>query len=225
MSLMGHIGHLRRRRVIAGDILVLATLLAVMGEGSAFALDEVAYGVAKEPWTEGMGNHRAIVRVEQKADTVLVRIPWRRRDRDPERKQILGMDATTGQRITNIARLHFDRFEGALVFQPQTAPGDYFVYYLPFVPELNWGSYNHDYLPPLETAASDWKARLPADTEGLPRAAMVRLETRTEFDSFYPMEVVATPEETQAMLARSAAESAYLLFPEDRRFPIRMTDE
>jgi hypothetical protein len=203
----------------------IGILLGVMSTGAAFALDEVAYGVAKEPWTEGMGNHRAIVRVEQKADTVLVRIPWRRRDRDPERKQILVMDATTGQRITNIARLHFDRFEGALVFQPQTAPGDYFVYYLPFVPELNRGSYNHDYLPPLETAASDWKARLPADTEGLPRAAMVRLEARTEFDSFYPMEVVATPEETQAMLARSAAESAYLLFPEDRRFPIRMTDE
>ena len=203
----------------------IAILLAVMSAGAAFALDEVPYGVAKEPWTEGMGNHRAIVRVEQKTDAVLVRIPWRRRDRDPERKQILVMDAATGQRITNVARLHLDRFEGALAFQPQTAPGDYFVYYLPFVPEPNWGSYNHDYLPPLETAASDWKARLPADTEGLPRAAMVRLEARTEFDSFYPMEVVATSEETQAMLARSAAESAYLLFPEDRRFPIRMTDE
>jgi hypothetical protein len=210
----------------------IAILLAVMSTGAAFALDEVAYGVAKEPWTEGLGNHRAIVRVEQKTDAVLVRIPWRRRDRDPKRKQILVMDATTGQRITNIARLHLDRFEGALVFQPQTAPGDYFVYYLPFVPEPNWGSYNHDYLPPQETAASDWKARLPAETERLPRAAVVRLEARTEFDSFYPMEVVATPEETQQLLDRSAAvpsrapaESAYMLFPEDRRFPIRMTDE
>src|ERR1035441_532525 len=245
MSLMGHIGHLRRRRVIAGDILVLATLLAVMGEGSAFALDEVAYGVAKEPWTEGMGNHRAIVRVEQTQDAVMARIRWRRRDRDPERKQIIVVDAASGLRITNVARLHLDRFEGVLAFQPQTAPGDYFVYYLPFVPEPNWGSYNHDYLPPQETAASDWKARLPADTEGLPRASVVRLEARTEFDSSYPMEVVATPDETQAMCARSAAFTlqnsrsstelhpegrtiiapAYLVFPEDRRFPIRMTDE
>jgi hypothetical protein len=188
------------------------------------ALDEVPYGVAKEPWTEGMGNHRAIVRVEQKAEAVLVRIPWRRRDRDPERKQIIVVDSTTGQRVTNVARLHLDRFEGVLAFQPQTAPGDYFVYYLPFVPEPGWGNFSHDYLPPKETAAADWKARLPADTQGLPRAAVVRLEARTEFDSFYPMEVVATPEETQAMLVRSA-ESAYVLFPEDRRFPIRMTDE
>ena len=222
---MGHTAHMGRRRVIAGDILVLATLLAVMGAGSAFALDEVPYDVATEPWTEGLGNHRAIVRVEQKTDAVLVKIPWRRRDRDPERKQIIVVDAVSGVRITNVARLHLDRFEGVLTFQPQTAPGDYFVYYLPFVPEPNWGSYNHDYLPPQETAASDWKARLPANTEGLPCAAVVRLEARTEFDSFYPMEVVATPEETQAMLARSAAESAYFLFPEDRRFPIHMTDE
>ena len=92
-----------------------------------------------------------------------------------------------------------------LAFQPQTAPGDYFVYYLPFTPQPGWGSYNHDYLPPQETAAADWKARLPQDTDALPRAKVVLLEARTEFDSFYPMEVVATPEETQALLDRSAA--------------------
>jgi hypothetical protein len=223
----------------------LTYLLAVMGAASAFALEEAPYGVAKEPWAEGLGNHRAIVRVEQKADGVLVKIPWRRRDRDPERKQILVVDAASGQRITNITRLHIDRFEGALAFQPQTAPGDYFVYYLPFVPEPGWGNYNHDYVPAQDTAAADWKARLPADPQGLPRATVVRLEARTEFDSFYPMEVVATLAETQALLDRSAAFTlqntrsaselqpegrapiapAYVVFPEDRRFPIRMTDE
>jgi hypothetical protein len=227
MGGMGRRGMLTRR--LAGIAMKalpvgIAILFAVMSTGAAFALDEVAYSVAKEPWTEGMGNHRAIVRAEQKTDAALVRIPWRRRDRDPERKQIIVVDAASGLRITNVARLHLDRFEGVLAFQPQTVPGDYFIYYLPFVPEPNWGSYNHDYLPPQETAASDWKARLPADGEGLPRAAVVRLEARTDFDSFYPMEVVATPEETQAMLARNA-DSAYVLIPEDRRFPIRMTDE
>jgi hypothetical protein len=217
----------------------------VLGTGPALALDEVPYSVAKEPWTEGMGHHRAIVRVEQGADAVVVKIPWRRRDRDPERKQILVVDADSGQRITNIARLHLDRFEGTLAFQPQTVPGDYFIYYLPYVPEPGWGNYNHDYLPAQETAASEWKLRLPAHTEGLPTATVRCLEARTEFDSFYPMEVVATPEETKALLDRSAAFTLrhsglygallsevrppglppYLLFPEDRRFPIRMTDE
>jgi hypothetical protein len=214
---------MRRRGLIARNILALAAtavLLAVAGTGTAFALDEASYGVAKEPWAEGLGNHRAVVRVEQKADAVVVKIPWRRRDHDPERKQILVVDAASGQSITNVARLHLDRFEGVLAFQPQTAPGDYFVYYLPFTPEPAWGNYSHDYLPPQETAGADWKARLPRDTDALPRAAAVRLEARTQFDSFYPMEVVATPEETQAL-----AQSAYLLFPEDRRFPIRMRDE
>ncbi len=222
-----------------------AALLAVTGAGSAFALDEAPYGVASQPWDEGLGNHRAVVRVEQPADAVLVKIPWRRRDRDPDRKQIILVDSATSQRVTNVARLRLDRFEGVLAFRPQTAPGDYFVYYLPFTPQPGWGNYNHDYLPPQDTAAPDWKARLPRDTETLPRAAVVRLEARTEFDSFFPMEVVATPEEAQALLQPSAAFTLqhpgasrvlqpegrapipppYLLFPEDRRFPIRMTDE
>ena len=244
---------------IEHPVAALAGLVAafVLLAGRAFALDEASYDVAKEPWAEGLGNHRAIVHVEQKADAVLVKIPWRRRDHDPERKQILIVDATNGQSITNVARLRLDRFEGVLAFQPQTAPGDYFVYYLPFKPEPAWGSYTQDYLPPQETAAPDWKARLPHDADALPHAAVVHLEARTEFDSFYPMEVVATPEETHGLLDRSAAvpsrsnkptqEAAvtrtntvpssaaaagdsrapialpYLLFPEDRRFPIRMT--
>jgi hypothetical protein len=205
---------------------VVVFLLIVISAASALALDEAPYAVAKEPWAEGMGNHRAMVRVEQKADAALVKIPWRRRDRDPERKQILVVDAASGQRITNIARLHLDRFEGTLAFQPQTVPGDYFIYYLPYVPEPGWGNYNHDYLPAQETADPEWKLRLPARTEGLPTATVRCLEARTEFDSFYPMEVVATPEETKELLNRRAtAESTYLLFPEDRRYPIRMTDD
>jgi hypothetical protein len=176
-------------------------LLVVTCAGTAFALDEAAYGVAKEPWEAGLGNHRAVVHVEQKADAVLVKIPWRRRDHDPERKQILVVDAASGQGITNVARLHLDRFEGTLAFQPQTAPGDYYVYYLPFIPQPGWGSYEKDYVRPQETK-SEWKDRLPQNTDAFPRATVVRLEARTEFDSFYPMEVVATPEETQALLER-----------------------
>jgi hypothetical protein len=202
---------------------VFAILLALTGVGGAFALDEVPHGVAKEAWEEGLGNHRAVVRVEQRADAVVVKIPWRRRDPDPERKQIIVVDVATSQRITNVARLRLDRFEGVLAFQPQTVPGDYFVYYRPFKPQPGWGNYNYDYLPPQETAAPEWKARLPQDTAALPQASVARLEARTEFDSSYPMEVVATPEETRGLLDRSPA--PYLLFPEDRRFPIRMRDD
>ncbi|HOX59750.1 MAG TPA: DUF6067 family protein [Candidatus Paceibacterota bacterium] len=204
---------------LAGAVLVLF----LAGIETVAAADELPYSIAKEAWEEGLGSHRAVVRIEQKVEAVLVKIPWRRRDRDPERKQIIVVDGATSQRITNVACLRLDRFEGALAFQPQTAPGDYFVYYLPFKPQPGWGNYNYDYLPPKDTAGAEWKAGLPQDRETLPRATVVRLEARTEFDSNYPMEIVATPEETQTLLGRAAA--PYLLFPEDRRFPIRMTDE
>ena len=222
----------------------VALLITATGAGTAVALDEAAYGVAKEPWAEGLGNHRAVVHVEQKADAVLVKIPWRRRDHDFERKQILVVDATSGQRITNMARLHLDRSEGVLAFQPQTVPGDCYVYYLPYTPQPGWGSYDRDYLPQQQTAAPEWKACLPQNTNALPSATVVRLEARSEFDSFYPMEVVATPEELRGLRDRSAASwlkewgmgdvlrlngapapVPYLVFPEDRRFPIRMTDD
>jgi len=63
---------------------------------------EVAYGVGEWPAESGLGNHRAITRVEAKADAVRVRIPWRRRDFDPEKKNVVVIDAATGGRITNV---------------------------------------------------------------------------------------------------------------------------
>lgn len=236
---------------------VLAALLWMAGR--ILAVEEVPYAIAKEPWADGLGNHRAGLHVEQKADAVVARIPWRRRDRDPERKDIIVLDAATGLRVTNVARISDDRFEGVLAFQPQTVPGDYFVYYLPYPPEKGWGSYTLDYFKPQDKADPAWKAtvaqasapaggeaaRLASPTNAggtpplrtLPAARLLRLEARTEFDSFYPMEVVATPEEVQAMLVGQASRlslangepetgvTPFLLFPEDRRFPIRMKDE
>jgi hypothetical protein len=236
---------------------VLAALLWMAGR--ILAVEEVPYAIAKEPWADGLGNHRAGLHVEQKADAVVARIPWRRRDRDPERKDIIVLDAATGLRVTNVARISDDRFEGVLAFQPQTVPGDYFVYYLPYPPEKGWGSYTLDYFKPQDKADPAWKAtvaqasapaggeaaRLASPTNAggtpalrtLPAARLLRLEARTEFDSFYPMEVVATPAEVQAMLVGQASRlslangepetgvTPFLLFPEDRRFPIRMKDE
>lgn len=231
----------------------LVVCCAALGTGVAPALDEVPCAVAAKPWPEGLGNHRAVLRVEQPAEAVCARIPWRRRDRDPERKDLIVLDAATGQRVTNVVRLHDDRFEGVLAFQPQTAPGDYFLSYLPYPPQRGWGSYTLDYFKPQDNADAAWKARSadafvrsnvpkPGALAGgatpdqaevaagvgarVPLAKVLRLEARTEFDSVFPMEVVATPEEVQAMLDwRAGTRAPFLLFPEDRRFPIHMKDE
>ena len=53
---------------------------------------------------------------------------------------------------------------------------------------------------------------------------MLEFQARTAFDSFDPMEVVATAAEIESLLGAHAAD-AFLLFPEDRRQPIRMTDD
>ena len=49
----------------------------------------------------------------------------------------------------------------------------------------------------------------------------VEMQAIDEFNSFFPMGVIATARETAALLA-SFPDAKYLLFPEDRRFPVRM---
>jgi len=200
-----------------GGLLTTSLLTAT----AAMAAD-VPYGVADKPWAEELGNHRAVVRVDQKAEAVLVRIPWRRRDYDADKKDIIVIDAATGNRIVNVARLSVDREVGVLAFEPPTAPGEYFVYYLPYQPQPGWGGYDRGYFSPNDTAQPAWRQRLPGRSR-LPQAKVLRFEARTEFDSFYPMEVVATTEETRQFLQKNP--QPYLLFPEDRRYPIRMTDD
>ena len=50
------------------------------------------------------------------------------------------------------------------------------------------------------------------------------MQTWDDFHRFDPMEVIATAAETRALVARWPDRS-YLLFPEDRKFPIRMSDD
>ncbi len=218
----------RRRQWWHHLVVGVVPLLASVAAGQ-----EVRYEVAS--WVEeGRGNHRAIVEVQQPADAVRVRIPWRRRDPFPERKAVRVYDSTTGKQITNVVPVSITPEYGELVFQPLTAPGRYEVYYLPYDPPRwvweMWGeSAKGRYFPPEPTADSEWLARhgLTGDalTQGrwrtLPEASVLALQARTEFDRLDPMEVIATREETDALLAKHPTRT-YLTFPEDRRYPIRM---
>ena len=51
-------------------------------------------------WPEAMGNHRVRVKVLESGDAVKVHIPWRRRDKNPQEKAVLAVDAATGKEIT-----------------------------------------------------------------------------------------------------------------------------
>jgi hypothetical protein len=182
--------------------------------------------------TLAYGHHRAVVHVDAAAEAVVVEIAWRRPDAKPEAKDVVVIDAATGLRVRNVARIALDRDAGTLAFQPATAPGDYFVYYLPF--QLT-GRSNYPtvvYPKPADFTDSFWLAghgltreALAAGTwRELPRARVVALQSSDAFSAFTPNEVIATAAETRALVARHAGE-AFLLFSDDRAHPIRMRED
>jgi hypothetical protein len=189
---------------------------------------------------ETFGNHRALVRVPEKADAVWVHIPWRRRDPDPEKKRIIVVDAKTQARVKFILAADIQREYGDIIFQPSTAPGDYYVYYMPYERALSWGSYPDYVYPGFELLLSSgdkftyltWLGRygLTADRQAkkpwrsLPQAVATEIQAVNEFNSFSPMEIIATAAETRDLIGRHP-DAAFLLFPEDRAFPIKMKSD
>jgi hypothetical protein len=178
---------------------------------------------------DSFGNHRVVVHVPEDVDAVWVRIDWRRRDLEPEKKAIIIVDAESGARIRNIARITINREYGDLVFQPVTAPGDYYIYYLPYVGNVRSNYPKITYREPTSRADADWLERhglvVPSAVRERLRefsqARVVELQSIDEFNRFVPMEIIATAAETRALLARYPMQT-YFVFPEDRTLPIRM---
>lgn len=190
------------------QIITLAALVAGALCASAMA-DEVKYGVAS--WPEKMGNHRARVRVEAKADAVRVRIPWRRHDAAPQDRNIVVLETAGARQVANVARAEISREYGDIVFQPGE-PGDYDIYYMLYSPPES--SKDEAWLD-RNVRGDKWKA--------LPEAKLLELQARSEFERFDPMEVTATRAEVDDLLKRNPLKS-YLLFPEDRLRPVKMAD-
>lgn len=206
-------------------LLLGGLLLAVPLQGQEKPLPAL-YGTGT--WNaDSLGNHRIVVSVDKPSDAVLAVIQWRRRDFNPENKDLIVIDAKTGKRITNVCRFQINREKGEVAFQPQTVPGDYYIYYLK---NISSGS---KYYPTVtypgfeETASAEWKKanRLTGKkAPELPQATVKQFQAINEFHSFYPMEVIATAKEKDDLL-KSQPEDPYILFTEDRRYPIRMTTD
>ena len=176
---------------------------------------------------DSLGNHRVVVAVDKSADAVLATLDWRRRDQNPEAKNLIVVDAATGKRITNVARFEINREQGKVVFQPQTVPGQYYIYYLKNV-QSGSKYYPTVTYPAFEKTASDeWLAKHKLTSRvapKLPTAEVVQYQAIDDFHSFYPMEVIATENEKRALL-KTQLDNKYFLFTEDRRYPIRMTTD
>ena len=206
--------------------ITLFCLLACGGLRAQTVPTDQLYGVGA--WNaDSLGNHRVVVSVDKKADAVLAKIEWRRRDQNPEAKNLIVVDAATGKRITNVCRFGINRESGEIVFQPQTVPGEYYIYYLknvmsgsPYYPTVKYPAFEN-------TASADWvkKNKLSGKkAPSLPAAKVVQFQAINQLNSFYPMEVIATSNETNQLLKEHSGEK-YILFTEDRKFPIRMTTD
>ena len=179
---------------------------------------------------DSLGNIRAVVRVTENgpgkvgsdsssnvADGPVARviIPWRRPDGHPETKRFIIQDSSTGELVTNTAAGHIDNESGEIWFQPRSRKGIYYIYYMPY---RNEGRSNYPkgvYLAPLP---GSWTPKGNAEN-----ATFIGIESIDSFNSFYPMETIATAAETGA-LVKASGQKEYLTFPEDRRYPIKMKD-
>ncbi|MBN2652523.1 MAG: hypothetical protein JXR63_09075 [Spirochaetales bacterium] len=175
-------------------------------------LEVADYGIADTPWAEKYGNHRAVVDVADADSAVFVRIPWRLKN-SPAGKRIIVVEASTGQEISLIRRSGINRFSGDITFKSNQA-GQYFVYYMPYTPDPGWAGFKGGYLLP---NVSNY---FPSAKE-IKSGELVKIESRTAHDSFFPMEVCATNREMSQLLAKEKGKD-YLVFPEDRLYQVRM---
>ncbi|MCP4374803.1 MAG: hypothetical protein GY794_01280, partial [bacterium] len=176
-------------------------------------------------WNYGkFGNHRAVITVSPqaaKATVVKVSVPWRRRDDDAGESNVILVDPS-GKTIANRVATVNTRDKLELVFDPAGA-GEYGIYYL--VPTSN-SVRNTRYFPSFsykkykDTAAAEWKAAALIQSN-VPVATLKEIQARSDYHSYYPMEVVATHAET-ALIADRYKLTGLALFLEDRDHSIRM---
>lgn len=187
----------------------------------------VDYKVAEIPWEAGLGNHRAVLNVDHPVDAAYLKLEWRRHDKNPDSKRFIIMNVETGSKVQNIQRIHIDNERCEIVFGPIKDPGDYFFYYLPFEPQEGHGFYAKNYLKKESKPDFAWvkrnKLHKKGKVEKLYKSKPVAIESRTPFDSFYPMEVIALQKEKETY--RKKFKIAYHLFAEDRKYPVRMMDD
>ncbi|MFK1816248.1 glycoside hydrolase domain-containing protein [Bacteroides fragilis] len=200
----------------------LSALLTLPAAAQDFVPEASFYG--ENYWTpDTLGNHRAIVSVNTPASVAEAYIPWRRRDANPEQKGIIVINVSTGKAVDNVLPVEINREYGRIRFDASGNAGDYYVYYLPY--HTSGGPYpkvNYPQQP--DKADPQWKATCKATPGKAVQAKLVRFESLGSFNSFYPMEIIATAQEKQALIDANS-NKPFLLLPEDRKYPIRMFDD
>ncbi len=131
---------------------LLLTLLSITG----YCDKPAVYSVPKSMWPESFGNHRAVLEISKPCEVATLDILWRRHDPDPQKKQLIIVEESTGDTIANILRYSVTHERCRLAFGPVKNAGTYYFYYLPFEVQENWGFYGKDYLKPEKSPSGKW---------------------------------------------------------------------
>lgn len=201
-----------------------AIIFCLSFAGNLLYAQQVKYTDGNNSWNpDSLGNHRAVVQFTGKGSVAKAIIGWRRRDTNPDQKRILVQDAKTGKKILNVKTTDINRESGTVFFEPVSGNGTYYVYYMPYVYEGPKSNYPKGvYQNPENTAAAQWLTRIPANTSA--NCVVKEIQSINAFNSFYPMEVIATAAETKTLVDKNKGQS-FLVFPESRTNSIRMKND
>lgn len=172
---------------------------------------------------DSLGNHRAVVQFNGTGKIAKAIIPWRRRDYHLDLKRIIVEDAKTHAKVLNVKAFVLDRESGEIAFEPVSGNGTYYVYYMPY---KNEGRSNYPkgvYLKPENTASQEWLQSVE-NSEHIPLAKVTEFQSINTFNSFDPMEIIATKKEMEQLIQQNKNQP-FLIFPEDRLHSIRMQDD
>lgn len=183
---------------------------------------QIKYSDGNDSWNPNqLGNHRAVIAFSGSGNVAKTTIEWRRRDTNPELKKIIVQDAS-GKDIQNIKTENINRENGTIYFEPISGKGTYYIYYMPYVDE---GTANYPkgiYQKPENKADAKWLSNVKANLKD--NAVVTEIQSVNAFNSFYPMEVIATAAETSALVAKNSGNS-FLVFPEDREHSIKLKSD
>jgi hypothetical protein len=196
---------------------LLTTCLFVLTTGISQA-QTIPYKTGNKTWDpDKLGNQRAVVTVTAEGKVAEVVVPWRCRTVKPD-QLIVVEDAKTGQQITNVKTKTLGPEEGTVDFEPVSGKGNYYIYFLPYDLKKPVNYPNAVYRKETNTASDEWLRLVDGEK------ANVKIDYFESYDAlnnFYPMEVIATKAETEKLIS-NAGQQPYLIFPENRIYPISM---
>ncbi len=174
---------------------------------------------------ESYGNHRVVIQTTDPSNNITQAIiPWRRRDNQPNEKDIIIVDTKSNTVINKKYVIESNNEFGHLIFKPNKGSNTYYVY---FLPHSSTGGYypKLTYNKPKESLDKSWLSEVKLNLEtvsNIAKAKIISMQSIDNFHSFYPMEVIATKKEVSKFINNFPKD--YYLFPEYRENPIKMVD-